>query len=104
MGCRDPTSGKTFTKDCSAFACCVAKGNPIMETYPEQCRDSTSGKTFTKDCSDFACCVAKGNPITESYPEQCRDPTSSKTFTKHYDSLDSGAPSMTARKIFLLAL
>lgn len=28
------------------FEACVAAGNPIMESYPEQC--SANGKTFTK--------------------------------------------------------
>lgn len=36
----------TQTKTISTFEECVAAGNPIMESYPEQC--AAGGKTFTK--------------------------------------------------------
>lgn len=39
-------SVKKPIKAIDTFESCVAAGNPIMESYPEQC--SADGKTFTK--------------------------------------------------------
>lgn len=39
-------SNKKSSEAINTFEACVAAGNPIMESYPEQC--SADGKTFTK--------------------------------------------------------
>lgn len=35
------------------FESCVAAGNPVMESFPEQCMDSISGKTFVKEYPEW---------------------------------------------------
>lgn len=37
--------GNKKTSSIDSFETCVAAGNPVMESYPEQC--SADGKTFT---------------------------------------------------------
>lgn len=38
-------SGENKEDSINSFAACVAAGNPVMESYPEQCR--ANGQTFT---------------------------------------------------------
>lgn len=37
---------KPTTKSINSFAECVAAGNPVMESFPEQCK-TADGKSFT---------------------------------------------------------
>lgn len=44
---KKPATFVTPQKTINSFDECVAAGNPVMETYPEQC--AANGKTFTKE-------------------------------------------------------
>lgn len=52
-----------------SFAECVAAGNPVMESYPEQC--NADGKTFVNTIDSYESCISAGNPMLKSDPPRC---------------------------------
>ncbi len=51
------------------FEECVAAGNPVMESFPEQC--VANNQTFTKPISSYQECISAGHMMLKSDPPRC---------------------------------